>query len=390
MFPLHKLVSMVRESLLVLSETAAVISPAEQTQATVASIASLVPALKAKGFAVTVIDDIREAQPGVPDRGLVIAAISNPAVADGRLQRFVDEQDVPLLLCGPPDGDVNHDVLTLLHAGADYQVLPLPDVERFNWRVSRCINAAQCAGVRAEQVYRQADMRDAVEVQHRLLPPTAGSIGDMSFAHFVLPVLDLSGDFVDYFELTETKTVFLIADVSGHGTPGGMVTAALKTMISSLRAMPEAVPSMMLSRLNEWVGDLGLAQYVTLFLAVYDSEQSVLRFANAGHFPAPLLLTDADTQALEGEGVPLGLRAASVYQDQTVYGLVAFQIVLFSDGVLETMDPMTVAQKEETLARLVRCTSGDLDALVGKLGLAGSPQRWPDDIAVMSVGRAAG
>ena len=80
----------------------------------------------------------------------------------------------------------------------------------------------------------QTDLLIASKIQADALPPTVPDFED--FPQIILrgsmnTAKEVGGDFYDYFPIDENRICFLIADVSGKGTPAALFMMTSKTMI---------------------------------------------------------------------------------------------------------------------------------------------------------------
>ena len=177
----------------------------------------------------------------------------------------------------------------------------------------------------------------ARNVQQALLPR-----GFRDFPHAVatginLPCLTVGGDYFDVFPMSDGRTGFLIADVSGKG----LGAALLSTMLQgSLSAMTIGVdPARLMEHLNCFLCEHAeVERYATMFLGVLDSSGR-LEFINAGH-PPPLILRRGEiAEPFLETSFPVGLIPGAEYAASSVTLDPGDTLVLFSDGVTEAMDP---------------------------------------------------
>ncbi|MEE4362270.1 MAG: response regulator, partial [Pseudomonadales bacterium] len=203
------------------------------------------------------------------------------------------------------------DVVQALRLGAaDYLFKPVADPEMVSHAVESALERSRLRRDKAQieaqlekanQKLReyidelQRDQRAGRQVQLGMLPPSPMAIEGFRLQHRILPSLFLSGDFVDYFRITDHHFVFYIADVSGHGASSAFVTVLLKNFSRRLRReyRPRMLmePGDILRWLNQELLESHLDRHVTLFLGVVDCARNLLSYANAGHFPAPALVS---------------------------------------------------------------------------------------------------
>ena len=225
-------------------------------------------------------------------------------------------------------------------------------------------------------------------VQQNLLPSSGAKIGKLSFDYRILPSLILSGDSIEFVELSDGRVVFYIADVSGHGAAGALVSVLVKGICAGLMTDVEKKvlehPSNVLEALNSALRNFDIDQHVTMFLGILDPKNNELHFSNAAHFPAPILMADQSLDYLEFGSLPLGIYQSPDYHSKSLHLPNEYTIVMFSDGVLETMDQPTIKDKEERLQLLVKSGKRDVDSLAKELGIDGA-RNAPDDIAIFTI-----
>jgi sigma-B regulation protein RsbU (phosphoserine phosphatase) len=140
----------------------------------------------------------------------------------------------------------------------------------------------------------------------------------------------------------------LLADVAGHGQGVGPIAVKLRDLVRKhINTMDQTE---LMKGINEAFGNPdGLAsEYATAAVLGYYSETRELVFANAGH--PPVLWYRADLSAWEWlpeeaspdekdlEGLPLGLIAGTRYSQTAVRLGAGDFLILYTDGVSESVD----------------------------------------------------
>src|SRR5690606_23027264 len=135
------------------------------------------------------------------------------------------------------------------------------------------------------------------QVQLNMLPPSPWHSGEFHFEHRILPSLYLSGDFVDYFRISETQLGFYLADVSGHGSSSAFVTVLLKFMTTRLLYEQRKLqgdgpitfqPSDVLGHINRSLISCNLGKHVTMLGGIIDEASNTLTYSIGGHLPLPV------------------------------------------------------------------------------------------------------
>jgi sigma-B regulation protein RsbU (phosphoserine phosphatase) len=218
---------------------------------------------------------------------------------------------------------------------------------------------------------------------------------DLVLCDLQIPSLYLSGDFVDYFRVSDTQLGFYLADVSGHGASSAFVTVLLKFMTTRLmyeqrkQDTPGPVafkPSDVLGHINRSLIACKLGKHVTMLGGVIDEATHTLTYSIGGHLPLPVLYTDGQAHYLQGKGRPVGLFEDASYEDHEIQLPQRFSLTLCSDGVLDCLEGTTLREKEQRLPTRIAEVGGDLRCFMERLGLDAS-KPMPDDISVLVLSR---
>jgi sigma-B regulation protein RsbU (phosphoserine phosphatase) len=365
--------------------------------------------LDALGHRCLAVNSVEEIYAVAPDADLLICDFHDPrggvTLAAEVLAR---DPDLPVILVAQaPDAD---DVIEVLRVGAfDFLRWPIADADILQRSVQR---AVETRAVRNEnRRYREQlesananlqvslrllreDEEAGRRVQMRILPDTPLDLGWCHVEHRIVPSLYLSGDFVDYFEVGDQQLAFYLADVSGHGVSSAFVTMFLKTVGNRARRelrrdkVNRVRPSLVLHLANRELLRLGLGKHVTLFCGVIDFARRELHYSVAGQYPQPIVFDGKCAEYLTARGMPVGLFDEAVYEDRMLALPEGFTLVLLSDGVLELMGEMSLADKEARLLEIVGSGGITVDALGRALQLDVG-REIPDDVALLVIRDAA-
>lgn len=236
----------------------------------------------------------------------------------------------------------------------------------------------------------RSDQEAARRVQQRLLPALDSHLEGLHIRYLIVPSLYLSGDFVDVISIDEHKTLFYLADVSGHGAPSALITVLLKNLTNRLlrnfrRASSFDIlsPTATLNRLNKELLETCLEQHLTCFVGLIDRQTKELHYAIGGHHPLPLLTQNGETHYLKGSGMPLGIFPHPEFDAHTLSLAKDYRLTLFSDGILELLPQESIRKKENFIRKSVS-TLGQVSPQELSQGLIGDfPPTVPDDVAIM-------
>jgi serine phosphatase RsbU (regulator of sigma subunit)/anti-sigma regulatory factor (Ser/Thr protein kinase) len=207
--------------------------------------------------------------------------------------------------------------------------------------------AIQIANARfqEEQLHQRLvahELEIARNIQRSLLPSTLPQVAGLSLAAFCRSAREVGGDFYDAIKVGDDALLLVIADVMGKGIPAAMFAAILRSL---LRASPELTrqPSALLTRVNRLMyrelSDVDM--FITAQLALVDGAARKITTASAGHCPLGLALAGAAAGTVRGfspEGMPLGIKPDTVFEDETADLPENCRVLLYSDGLTETLD----------------------------------------------------
>jgi phosphoserine phosphatase RsbU/P len=177
----------------------------------------------------------------------------------------------------------------------------------------------------------------ARDIQQALLPRGFRDFPHLAIAGTSTPCLAVGGDYFDVFPLSDDRTAFLIADVSGKGLGAALLTTMLQGAFSGMAIGDD--PARVFNHLNRFLCEHSdISRYATMFFGILGRDGH-LEFINAGH-PSPLLLRQGQVAEPFTEGsVPVGLIAGAQYVAACLELQPGDTLVLFSDGVTEAADP---------------------------------------------------
>lgn len=327
---------------------------------------------------------------------------------DGISLRELDVQ-VPVLMFS--DESHSAGMMRALRLGAnDFFATPVVDKNALFASMERCVRLRSMS--RELQRSRRAlesanrELRDTVrvlekdqqagrQVQMRMLPHSPMVVDDYMFSHTIIPSLYLSGDFTDYFTVDEHYVVFLMADVSGHGSSSAFSTVLLKNLFARkrsdyLRRNDATIlsPVEMLRLANRELLDLDVGKYATMVVAVLDLYANKLDYSIAGHLPLPVLVSDAGAVYLQGQGNAVGMLEDASYETHQLELPETFMLALFSDGILEILPPKGLVDKEAFFLDVFAQTAESPEDLARRLGLEAADEA-PDDIAALFISKRA-
>jgi len=209
-----------------------------------------------------------------------------------------------------------------------------------------------------ERLNRELEI--AREVQEHLFPQRLPPASGLDYCGQCQPAREVGGYYYDFLDLPDGRLGIAIGDVSGKGVGAALMMASLE---ASLRALASVVrdPAELMGRVNNLVCQASAAnRYATLFYAEFDPATRCLTFVNAGHNP-PIVLRNCrgacQVLRLETGGPVVGLLPQQ-YQHGEFSHEAGDLVVLFTDGVSESMNVREEEWGEERLIELAKTCHG--------------------------------
>ena len=205
--------------------------------------------------------------------------------------------------------------------------------------IARQIGAHVAATLReAKTVERlNGELESARFVQQSLLPRDTPGLSDYDLAGWNKPADQTGGDYYGWRSLADGRTVFMLADVTGHGISSALMAAACHAYIQASIAQDSDLDAIV-TRINRLLcADLPTGKLITFVAGVLDSGTGSVDLLSAGH--APLLLYSAAedrVQSFDAHGVPFGIFGSMAYGPaQKIRLAPGDMLVLITDGFFE-------------------------------------------------------
>lgn len=191
---------------------------------------------------------------------------------------------------------------------------------------------------------------------------------DLSYeiAHLFKPAENTGGDWLTtIFDQNHRWLYLCLGDVTGHGVPAALVTAAVAGAATSTVARSMRVTTELQVSVTEMMRAMNAAvaatrgehlQLMTMVVIGIDLETGLTHYCNAGHHP--ILWVSSETKVILESADPLG------YSDTPLFGSRTFQLqagdrlLLYSDGLIENLD---VNGKKIRLSKLKTLASNHIE-----------------------------
>ena len=310
------------------------------------------------------------------------------------------QRDTPFIVLS--GAGVMKDVVEALRLGAsDYLFKPLEDLAvlehsiRRNLERSRLRKEVESYRVELEATYiqLQTDLRAGRKIQQKMLPPKPLARNGWEMDYLIAPSHIMSGDFVDFFPLSDTEVFYYLVDVSGHGVSSAIITMVIKQFVEIARRDFEHLNDKsifmldgFLSRLNKQLIEQDLGRHATVFAGLLNTETDTMTYCSAAQFPPPIVSLTKGCEIINSDGMAVGLFPDASYQ---VHEMALSDVKGFffcTDGILEILEKSSLSEKENVIKQVVADGNRSISSFSEAIGLDGV-EGLPDDITIFTINR---
>jgi sigma-B regulation protein RsbU (phosphoserine phosphatase) len=241
-----------------------------------------------------------------------------------------------------------------------------------------------------ERKKSKSEMEIARHVQQRLLPQHAQPMQTVAYGGRCLPAREVGGDYYDFLELGPGRLGAMLADVSGKGVAGALLTASLQASFRSQLELGVRHPRALLTSVNKLFHESTPAEYfATMFFAEYRDQGRELRYINCGHPAAILLRAAGDVERLEATALPIGIFGSLKCEEKSIALAPGDRLLVFSDGVLEAgIESGEDFGEQRLIAAAQSAPRGDVEATLDHIiaeVLRFSPGVQSDDVTIVGL-----
>ena len=285
-------------------------------------------------------------------------------------------------------------------SGLTFSEMDLSLVNSLAEQAALAIKNSDAMNLRLAKTRMDSDLSLAKEVQELFLAQKSPECKGLDIDAQYLPSSQVGGDFYDFYKLSSTKFAVCVADVSGKGVPASLLMAICQTNLRHY-VNKSRTPSAVLKKLNvDLEKRIREDMFITLFLAVIDTQANTLTYARAGHEPALLAKRNKDNaisvEKLHGSGMALGMVPSDLFEESIEDQSVRFEtndvLVLFTDGVTEAenedKEEFGIERLSETLSSSVKLKANEFNQkLLSALDEYSSDSFERDDVTFVTVKR---
>ncbi len=203
-----------------------------------------------------------------------------------------------------------------------------------------------------DKLLAKTELQEGKAVQKALMPDSNPVIPGWDVCINSVPANDVGGDLIDYFKIDDKRYALILGDISGKGLGAALMMSKLQSTIRALYSLYDN-PADLIKKVNEIFCRDSLAhQFASLVYLEVNIEDETLRIVNAGHIP-PIKVNGKNVESLEKGGIAIGLSSGSNYVVTELRLKENEGLVIYSDGVTETMNEYHLQFGEDRLKQFL-------------------------------------
>jgi serine phosphatase RsbU (regulator of sigma subunit) len=208
---------------------------------------------------------------------------------------------------------------------------------------------------RLEKRRMEEELKVASEIQLRLQPVAPPKLQGWDMTGVSFPCREIGGDYYDYIASKKDNSVTIaLGDVSGKGTGAALLMSSLHAAVRAQSQTTASVREVM-GEINRYLYENTPSnKFVTLFYGKLNPESGVLTYSNGGHNPPALVQSGGEVMKLEVGGLPIGVMQNSVYREGQVEFRLGDVLIIYSDGITESVNDSGEEFGETRLIDVVR------------------------------------
>lgn len=212
---------------------------------------------------------------------------------------------------------------------------------------------------RLEKRRMEEELKVASEIQMRLQPFAPPRLEGWDMTGVSFPCREIGGDYYDFIQRKrDNRLVVAVGDVSGKGTGAALLMSSLHAAVRA-QSQARSTISEVMGEINQYIFENSPPnKFLTLFYAELDPETGTLAYSNGGHNPPMMVRQNGDVERLETGGLPIGMMQGVAYEQAIVTFAPGDVLVIYSDGITESVNEREEEFEEERLIEVVKNNAG--------------------------------
>jgi sigma-B regulation protein RsbU (phosphoserine phosphatase) len=239
----------------------------------------------------------------------------------------------------------------------------------------------------------ERDLAAARLTQQSLIPQKPPELAGWEIADCYRPVIQVGGDIYGWLRVRDGRTLFWIADATGHGASAALLTALAKLLFHHGSAEHDAPAALMKAVNDDFRSIFGARSFMTAMCVALDPTTGRASVVGAGHPPLLISRHDGTSETIPSVAPPLGLVERAQFSETIIDLARGDGFLLYSDGLFGVPRDEQGRLTPQRLAKMLDSTAPSAEALLTRLlnqtASDHDNQIKPDDVTAIVVRRTA-
>jgi len=237
----------------------------------------------------------------------------------------------------------------------------------------------------------ERDLAAARLTQQSLIPQKPPVMPGWDIAACYRPVIQVGGDIYGWLRMADGRTLFWIADATGHGASAALLTTLAKLLFHHGSVEHNEPAEIMEAVNNDFRSIFGARSFMTAMCVALDPTTGRASVVGAGHPPLLVARNGGGTESIPSSAPPLGLLERSEFVEAHVDLEPGDAFFLYTDGLYGAGNGESPRLSSGRLAEMLHPIASDAQALLSRVvdqattNNGGKPA--PDDVAAVAVRR---
>jgi phosphoserine phosphatase RsbU/P len=238
----------------------------------------------------------------------------------------------------------------------------------------------------------ERDLAAARLTQQSLIPQKPPALPGWDIAACYRPVIQVGGDIYGWLRMADGRTLFWIADATGHGASAALLTTLAKLLFHHGSVEHNEPAEIMEAVNNDFRSIFGARSFMTAMCVALDPATGRASVVGAGHPPLLVARSGGETEAILSSAPPLGLLERSEFVETMVDLEPGDAFFLYTDGLYgaghDKNPRLSSGRLGEMLQPMAASAQALLTRVVEQTELNDGGKSPPDDVAAVAVRRS--
>lgn len=236
----------------------------------------------------------------------------------------------------------------------------------------------------------ERDLAAARLTQQSLIPQKPPILPGWEVAAAYRPVIQVGGDIYGWLRMNDNRTLFWIADATGHGAAAALLTTLAKLLFHHGSVEHRHPAEIMEAVNNDFRSIFGARSFMTAMCVALEASSGRANVVGAGHPPLLVARHGAPAELINSSAPPLGLLERSHFEETVIDLQAGDGFLLYTDGLYGSSKGESGRCTPDRLQALLTGDHSSARALLARIVQCATPddrEPLPDDLAALVVRR---